>query len=173
MAMAERRWSERGGEHARGTRRRRGLGALLAALTMLGACSGDRIAAPPSPPGRAPAPRAPGVATAGTGISMEAIIGTWRNVDQTDPTLHDLQGVTTTWHFGAAGDCSRTIATVVQFDSILSTIGRTCRWVFDGSNNLVVTFDGDARFPEIQIHLFVDVASGILVLDDVVFERVA
>jgi hypothetical protein len=44
--------------------------------------------------------------------------------------------------------------------------------VFDGSNNLVVTFNGDVQFREIQLHLFVDVAPGLLALDDVVFDRV-
>lgn len=159
-------------------RPRRGLRALLAAVTMLGACSGgDRIAAPSSSPsGGGPTVSTPEGRTGGTRISRESIIGTWRNVDRTDPadrTTRGVQRVTTTWHFGAEGECSRTIVTVVQSDSILTTIGRTCRWVFDGSNNLVVTFDGDARFPETQIHLFVDAEPGILVLDDVVFRQVA
>lgn len=167
--MADQRWSQRNGD-ARGHRGGRALvGAGIALLLIVAACSAPEATSPVSD---APPIGFPGGAQGGGGggQTVATLAGHWQRFDVlTDDSSSDVVTQTTEWVFDSAGFCQRSITTESAVEGFPRQNRRGCSYAIS-AQTITITWD-DGTVNEFSLS-FAGFDPDRLVLDGLGYDRV-
>ena len=162
--MAGQRWRQSRRDVARGLARGAGLVFLIAALAGATACGSDATGLEADRPGSGF-----GAGTSGSG-SASALVGTWQAVVVMQ-VPGDVQTVTTTWQFDAAGTCRETRVTESLAEGFPRTIDLACTWTSTDTAITVTFADGGGTL--VMQFSFAGLSPDRLLLDGFEYQRQA